>query len=56
LTIFASDEVTGSQIAVSGIEAQIGILHYMMEDFELASDALRSAAGKMKDGIGKTTA
>ncbi len=41
---------------MSGIEAQIGILHYMMEDFELALDALRSAAGKIKDGIGKTTA
>ncbi len=41
---------------MSGIEAQIGILHYMMEDFELALGALRSAAGKIKDGIGKTTA
>ncbi|CAK9190594.1 unnamed protein product [Sphagnum troendelagicum] len=50
------DKAPGSQIAVSGIEAQIGILHYMMEDFELALDALRSAAGKIKDGIGKTTA
>ncbi|CAK9857994.1 unnamed protein product [Sphagnum jensenii] len=50
------DKSPGSQIAVSGIEAQIGILHYMMEDFELALDALRSAAGKIKDGIGKTTA
>jgi tetratricopeptide (TPR) repeat protein len=56
LTIFAFDEITGSQIAVSGIEAQIRILHYMMEDFELALGALRSAAGKIKDGIGKTTA
>ncbi|CAK9192198.1 unnamed protein product [Sphagnum jensenii] len=50
------DKSPGSQIAVSGIEAQIGILHYMMQDFELALDALRSAAGKIKDGIGKTTA
>ncbi len=56
MTIFAFDEITGSQIAVSGIEAQIGILHYMMEDFELALDALRSAAGKIKDGIVKITA
>ncbi len=56
MTIFAFDEITGSQIAVSGIEAQIGILHYMMENFELALDALRSTAGKIKDGIGKTTA
>jgi hypothetical protein len=48
LTIFASDEVTGSQIAVSGIEAQIGILHYMMEDFELALDALEVQLGKSR--------
>jgi hypothetical protein len=32
----------GSRIALSRIGAQIGIFHYMLEDFDLGLDALRN--------------
>jgi hypothetical protein len=44
----------GSWIALSRIGAQIWIFHYMLEDFDLGLDALRSVVRKLKDGPMRT--
>ncbi len=47
-------DFVGSRIALSRIGAQIGIFHYMLEDFDLVLDALRSVVKKLKDGPMRT--
>lgn len=41
---------TGQQAAMGGIEAQMGIMYYMMEKFGPALDAFKSATCKLRDG------
>lgn len=44
------ESLPGHQAAMGGIEAQMGILYYMMEKFGPALDAFKSAACKLRDG------
>lgn len=44
------ESLPGQQAAMGGIEAQMGILYYMMEKFGPALDAFKSATCKLRDG------
>lgn len=44
------ESLPGQQAAMGGIEAQMGILYYMMEKFVPALDAFKSATCKLRDG------
>lgn len=48
--------IPGQQASVSGIEAQMGILYNMMDEFTPALDAFNSAAKKLKEGGMRKTA
>jgi hypothetical protein len=47
-------DFVGSRVALFRIGAQIGIFQYMLEDFDLGLDALRSVVKKLKDGPMRT--
>jgi tetratricopeptide (TPR) repeat protein len=44
------ESLPGHQAAIGGIEAQMGILYYMMEKYGPALDAFKGAACKLRDG------
>ncbi|CAI0455232.1 unnamed protein product [Linum tenue] len=42
------DDVPGQQSTVAGIEAQIGVMHYMMGEFSESYNSFKSAVSKMR--------